>query len=79
MASAITTPLACPTDMAVRTLVWKKTRSTATTTGWVWSSNERISRCSSAKRSGSGDDAGVVITPADTARARPAANGSSTP
>src|SRR5690606_5044895 len=34
-ASAMARPLACPTAMAVRTLAWKNTRSTATTAGPV--------------------------------------------
>src|SRR5271165_3490563 len=64
------TPLACPTDIAVRALVWKKTRSTTTTSGC----SSVISACSSersvASRYGTGESRAVVITPAATARLR---------
>ena len=70
-ASAIARPLAWPTDIAVRTFTWKNTRSTATTSGRYSLISNRSSRCSSAKRCGSGELGGVVRTPTATARAPP--------
>src|SRR5947209_2577750 len=62
-------PLACPTDMAVRTLAWKKRRSTATTSGCRSSSSSRMSASRAAKRCGSGSDGsvGAPARPADLA------------
>ena len=62
-ASARASPLAWPTLIAVRTLTWKNTCSTATAAG----RNSAISAASSARRAasrcGSGSPAGVRITP----------------
>ena len=66
-AAASASPLAWPTDMAVRTLVWKNTRSTTTASGWNSSSRAWRSAASEARRVGSGSVVGVVMTPADTA------------
>ena len=38
------TPLACPTDIAVRAFVWKKTRSTTTTSGCKLAEQARAAR-----------------------------------
>ena len=70
-ASARARPLACPTLMAVRTLTWKKTCSTATTSGRTSAMREASSPRSSASRDGSGSDGAVRKTPRATARAEP--------
>ena len=64
------TPLACPTDIAVRTFVWKKTRSTTTTSGWSSLNNPCSSARSTASRRGTDSSSAVVMTPAATARLR---------
>jgi hypothetical protein len=70
-ASAMTTPLACATAMAVRTFVWKNTRSIDSTWGSYSRISDRTSRWSSASRSASGAVGGVRRTPAAWARAAP--------
>ncbi len=67
-ASARASPLAWPTDMAVRALTWKNTRSTATAAGASSAINARRPAWSWARRSGSGVVGEVVSTPALTAR-----------
>ena len=57
-------PLAWPTDMAVLTLTWKKTRSTATTSGASSATRARSSVCKMSSRSGRGAPGSVSITPA---------------
>ncbi len=64
-------PLAWPTDIAVRALVWKSTRSTTTTSGESLAKSSRNSRNSSARRSARGFDVGVVSTPDTTATGFP--------
>ena len=71
-AEASTTPLAWPTLIAVRTLAWKKTRSTATADGWKSSIRASISPCSAPRRQARSSVAGVRMTPRrhDVARSR---------
>ncbi len=66
-ASASASPLAWPTLIAVRTLTWKKTCSTATAAGRNSAISAAISSRSAASRCGSAADAGVRITPRATA------------
>ena len=74
-ASAKTSPLACPTLIAVRTLFWKKTCSTAIAVGFTSSINASRSLCNNAKRRGSESSLGEVNTPIDMASMRPPARG----
>ncbi len=49
-ASAMATPAAWATGMAVRALTWNSTRSTATTSGRCSASSARRSTCRAARR-----------------------------
>ena len=69
-ASASTMPLAWPTDIAVRTLVWNSTRSMATTVGRCSAIRLRISRWRWPSRSATGRWRSVTITPAAMATGR---------
>ena len=70
-ARASASPLACPTDIAVRVFTWNRTRSTAIAWGASSSMSDSSSRCNAASRSGSGSAGGVRITPYATARKVP--------
>ena len=59
-------PLACPTLIAVRTLTWKKTSSTATLSGRNSTISAASSPRSSARRFGNGSDGAVRMTPSPT-------------
>ena len=67
-ASAMRTPEAWPTPMAVRTFTWNSTRSTATATGENSSSSPRKSSRSSASRRGTSMAASVRSTPSAAGR-----------
>ena len=62
-AAARARPLAWPTDMAVRALIWKRIRSTTTTSGESRARSMRSSLSSCASLSASGLVTGVVKHP----------------
>jgi len=67
-ATTSATPLAWPTDMAVRALFWNSTRSTATAEGPSSRTRPSSSSASSARRWASGSWGEVRTTPYATAR-----------
>ena len=66
-ASAMASPLAWPTDMAVRTLTWKNTRSTATTSGRSSAMQRPQLALQLGEALGQRSTAAVVSTPTATA------------
>ncbi len=70
-ASARANPLAWPTLIAVRTLTWKNTCSTATTSGANSATSAVNSVRSAPRRCGNGSVRGVVMTPREMATALP--------
>ena len=77
---ASASPLACPTDIAVRTFTWNSTRSTATALGpELGDQRVELALRASASRSGSSSLGGVRITPYATATSAPPARGAPTP
>ena len=69
-AASRTTPRACPTANAVRTLAPKYSSSIAIASGACWSSSSPTRAWMSASRRSSGTPARVSITPSSSARRR---------